>query len=66
MAQVAAASDTHYLIEKSIRNQRTSTQLKKLDLSEKISEVARLLSGNPDDQSAVNLAQEMVRQYKQR
>lgn len=66
MAQVAAASDTHYLIEKSIRNQRTSTQLKKLDLSEKISEVARLLSGNPDDQSAVNLAQEMVTQYKQR
>ena len=66
MAQVAAASDTHYLIEKIVREKRTSTQLKKLDLSEKTNEVARLLSGNPDDQSTVKLAKKMISQYKQR
>ena len=66
MAQVAAASDTHFLIEKSVQDQRTSTQLKRLDLSEKTREVARLLSGNPDDQSTVKLAEEMILQYKQR
>ncbi|NLJ70489.1 MAG: DNA repair protein RecN [Clostridiaceae bacterium] len=66
MAQVAAASDTHFLIEKTVQDQRTSTQLKKLDLSEKTREVARLLSGNPHDQSTINLAKQMISQYKQR
>lgn len=66
MAQLAAASDTHYLIEKSVRDRRTSTQLKKLDLSAKTREVARLLSGNPEDQSTILLAKEMIAQYPRR
>lgn len=45
LPQVAAISDTHYYIQKEIKNNRTETTVRELSKSERITEIARMLSG---------------------
>ncbi|MEG0286856.1 MAG: DNA repair protein RecN [Vagococcus sp.] len=45
LPQVAAISDTQYFIKKEIINNRTETSVKELTSEERVSEIARMLSG---------------------
>ncbi|MBR3960920.1 MAG: DNA repair protein RecN, partial [Clostridia bacterium] len=45
LAQIAAAADTHLLIEKSVDMGRTYTRVTELDYNNRITEIARIMSG---------------------
>lgn len=59
--QVASYANNHFLILKQTSSNRTTTSVKKLDKSERIAELARMLAGQ--DYSAITLehAKEMVK-----
>lgn len=58
--QVASYADEHFLIAKQISNQRTITTIKKLEETEKIEELARMLAGQNYSAITLKHAQEMV------
>lgn len=60
MPQVASKSDHHILISKSVKNERTYTSIKELDLEGKIQEVAHLISGGKVTEKQLEYAKEMV------
>ncbi|MGN0140977.1 MAG: DNA repair protein RecN [Roseburia sp.] len=45
LPQIAAMADSHYLIEKSVRNQATVSNIRKLSGEESVNELARMLGG---------------------
>lgn len=45
LPQIAAMADTHYLIEKSIQNEKTISSIEKLSREESVEELARMLGG---------------------
>jgi len=59
-AQIAAAADHHLLIGKQIEGGRTRTYIRRIDGEERVSEVARLLSGNPEDSASRVLAAQLI------
>ncbi len=59
-AQIAATADCQLLIGKAVEGGRTRTSVKRIEGQERISEVARLLSGRPDDQKSRSLAQDLL------
>ncbi len=64
LAQIAANADTHFLIEKSTRNDRTFTSLTKLDYEGRIKEIARIMSGTQMTQNLYNSAKELLDRSK--
>ncbi len=60
LPQVAAASDHHILIEKEVKNGRTYTRIKNLNLDEKIQEIASLISGGRVSPKQLEYAKEIV------
>ena len=60
MPQVASLSNHHILISKSVKEGRTYTAIKELNLEEKIHEVAHLISGNKVTEKQLEYAREMV------
>ncbi len=61
-AQIAARADRHYLIRKEVAEGRTSTKLLLLEEEERIDEIARLLSGQPDDPASRKLAEQLIKE----
>ena len=61
LAQVAAYADRHYLIEKSVRDGRTFTDVRPLDRSGRVSEIARIIGGNEVTDTILSSADEMLR-----
>lgn len=59
LPQIAAMADTHYLIEKSVQNERTRTKIEKLDEEGSVRELARILGGDKITDSILNSAREM-------
>jgi DNA repair protein RecN (Recombination protein N) len=45
LPQIAARGDTQFLIEKSVKGNRTVTQVERLDEAGRVEEVARMISG---------------------
>ena len=45
LPQIAAASDYHYLVQKSVEGNRTHTSVTELGRRERIAEVGRMISG---------------------
>ncbi len=45
LAQIAAMADSHYLIEKNVENDKTTTNVRRLDREEETNELARILGG---------------------
>ncbi|MBR1797183.1 MAG: DNA repair protein RecN [Clostridiales bacterium] len=62
-AQLAAASDHNFLIEKSTDGTSTYTDITPLDEDKKVIEVARLLSGK-DDKESRDLASKMIEELR--
>ena len=58
--QLAAKADNHFVISKSSNGERTVTEVKKLNISERIYEVARIIDGSNITETAVMHAKEMM------
>lgn len=59
LPQIAAMADTHFLIEKSVRNQSTSTHMRKLSDEDSVKELARMLGGVEITDTVYQNAREM-------
>ncbi len=60
LPQLAAKGEHHYFVYKDVVNDRSSTQLKKLTDDERISELAKMLSGSTLTEAALNNAKELL------
>jgi DNA repair protein RecN (Recombination protein N) len=62
LPQIASLADQHFSIEKIAHNERVISSLKKLPQSERITEIARLLSGEKITEASLKSARELIRQ----
>ena len=60
LPQLAAKGEHHYFVYKDVVNDRSITQLKKLTDEERISELAKMLSGSTLTEAALNNAKELL------
>lgn len=65
LAQIAAEADNHLLIEKSAENGRTFTKVRPLEYGERITEIARIMSGAELTENLYNSAKELIDSRKQ-
>lgn len=61
LAQIAAKADTHLLIEKQTEDGRTFTHITQLDRDGRIHELARIIDGSGESESALAAAEEMLK-----
>lgn len=59
LPQIASMADTHYLIEKSAKDNRTTTHIMKLNEEESVNELARMLGGTEITDAVVANAKEL-------
>lgn len=64
LAQIAAYSQNHLLIEKSVSNDRTYTSVTSLDYESQIREIARIMSGTDITENLYNSAKELLDRSK--
>lgn len=64
LPQIAALADTHFLIDKIYRNNKTRTSIKKLSYEQRIEEMARILSGVDLTDTTLKHAKEMIEMSK--
>jgi DNA repair protein RecN (Recombination protein N) len=60
LPQVASKGDQHYLVYKESRNGTTKTLIRRLDDSERLNEIARMLSGDSITQAAIENAKVLL------
>lgn len=60
LPQIAAMSHHHFVVEKSERDGRTVTTIRRLDQEEHTTEVARLVSGEDVTESSIRAARELM------
>lgn len=65
LAQIAAEADNHLLIEKSAESGRTYTKVRPLEYGERITEIARIMSGAELTENLYNSAKELIDSRKQ-
>ncbi|MFC1669646.1 DNA repair protein RecN [Spirochaetota bacterium] len=61
LPQIAAMSDHHLFVQKSMTNERVSTVVKQLNNKEKIKEVARMLAGEKITELSIKHADELIK-----
>lgn len=61
LAQIAAKADTHLLIEKQTEGGRTFTHITQLDHDGRTRELARIIDGSGESESALAAAEEMLK-----
>ncbi len=61
LAQIASRADKHFLIEKSEADNKTYTTVTPLDEKGRISEIARIISGDEASETTIKQAEEMLR-----
>lgn len=61
LAQIAALSDNHLLIEKKTDENRTYTTVHTLDYYEKVCEIARIISGDATNDVSLRNAEELIK-----
>jgi DNA repair protein RecN (Recombination protein N) len=59
-AQIASRAQHHFYVYKDSRGDHTLTRLRPLDPQERISEIAKMLSGDPPTETAMNNAKELI------
>jgi len=62
LPQIASLADHHFSIEKIAQNERVISSIKKLPQSERITEIARLLSGEKITEASLKSARELINQ----
>lgn len=60
LPQVAAMSDHHYFIDKQVKGKRTVTHIKKLNQSNRVKELARMLAGTTVTELTLDHAKELL------
>jgi DNA repair protein RecN (Recombination protein N) len=60
LPQIAGLADTHYVVEKIERDKRARTRMRRLDLDERVEEVAKLMSGVEVTQAGLKGARELM------
>lgn len=58
--QIASRAESHFFIYKLVENNRTYTKIKVLDKEGKVMELAKMLSGNPPSDSAIENAKALL------
>ncbi len=61
LAQIAALSDRHLLIEKQTNETRTFTTIRPLNHEEKVRELARIISGDTANEASLRNAEELIK-----
>lgn len=61
LAQIAAMADNHLLIEKNSDENRTYTHIKQLSFDDRKREIARIISGDPDNDISLKNAEELLK-----
>jgi DNA repair protein RecN (Recombination protein N) len=64
LPQIAAFADQHFLIEKSERRGRTQTGIRRMELTERVEEIARMLSGASLTETSRRHAEQMLAQSR--
>ena len=64
LPQIASMADAHFLIEKEVQGQITTTAIRRLKESEQVTELARMLGGVEITEKVLENAQEMKQQAK--
>ena len=64
LAQIASFADTHFLIEKSVSNDRTYTNVIPLDYDSRVGEIARIMSGAELTENTIKSAKELLDRSK--
>jgi DNA repair protein RecN (Recombination protein N) len=60
LPQIASMADSHFGVSKSVKQERTSTEVRHLDDRERIDEIARMLGGSTITDATMKHAEEMV------
>ena len=64
LAQIAAMGDRHLLIEKRSDESRTYTNVHALEFEERKREIARIISGESDNEITLKSAEELLKRKK--
>ena len=59
--QIAVQAERHYFVYKNHEGEKTTTSVKLLSKTERVTEVATMLSGNPPSSSALKNASELLK-----
>ena len=62
LPQIASLAEHHFSIEKTTQNERVISSIKKLPQSERITEIARLISGEKITEASLKSARELINQ----
>ena len=60
LPQIAAGADNHLIIQKTIQNNNTFTEVRALDYDQRVQNIARLISGDSITNSVIESAKEMI------
>jgi DNA repair protein RecN (Recombination protein N) len=60
LPQIAARADAHFLVEKTVTDNRTRTTIRSLSRQARVSELARMLGGDNPTEQTLALARELV------
>jgi len=60
LPQIAGLADTHFVVEKTEEKQRARTRMRKLEIEDRVEEVAKLMSGDTVTLSGLNSAKELM------
>ncbi|HLA69435.1 MAG TPA: DNA repair protein RecN [Bacteroidota bacterium] len=60
LPQIAGQADVHFVITKSEKGKRTSTRLRKLEVEERVEEIAKLMSGTEVTEAGLAGARELM------
>lgn len=60
LPQIASLADSHFGVSKSVKNDRTSTDVRLLGARERVDEVARMLGGKTITDATIKHAEEMI------
>ena len=60
LAQIAAAAESHFLIEKSVKDGKTYTNVTLLGEEDRINEIARIMSGTNLTENTISSAKELI------
>jgi DNA repair protein RecN (Recombination protein N) len=63
LASIAVRADNHYRVEKDVSSGRTQARLSRIDGKSRAEEIARMLAGDPEEESSVLHATELLRKY---
>ncbi len=61
LAQIASMAKSHYGVSKSVKKDRTSTEVRLLENQERVDEIARMLAGKTITDATLKHAEEMIR-----